>query len=74
MSEENTVTDAADAVGLSVNDLVALRQIIAVAAQRGAFKAEEMEVVGSHYNRLNKFVESIAPQTETTEDNTSSEE
>jgi hypothetical protein len=74
MSEENTVTGADNSVGLSVNDLIALRQIIAVAAQRGAFKAEEMEVVGGHYNRLNAFVQNIAPQTETTEDNTSSEE
>jgi len=67
--------------GLSINDLAALRQIIAVAAQRGAFKAEEMEAVGQHYNRLNAFVQSVAPETEaeaaaeeTTEEETSSEE
>jgi hypothetical protein len=63
--------------GLSINDLAGLRQIIAVAAQRGAFKAEEMEIVGQHYNRLNAFLQSVAPQTETeetTEEETSSEE
>jgi hypothetical protein len=63
MSEETTTTEE-QLTGLSIGDLAGLRQIIAVAAQRGAFKAEEMEVVGHHYNRLNAFVQSVAPQTE----------
>lgn len=63
MSEETT-NEEQEATGLSVTDLVGLRQIIAVAAQRGAFKAEEMEVVGKHYNRLNAFVQSVIPQPE----------
>ena len=68
MSEENTVeaaeesVDAANNVGLNVGDLAGLRQIIAVAAQRGAFRAEEMEVIGRVYNKLNAFLNSIAPQ------------
>ena len=71
MSEETTTTEE-QSTGLSIGDLAGLRQIIAVAAQRGAFKAEEMEVVGHHYNRLNAFVQSVAPQTEeeTTEEAT----
>jgi len=90
MSEENTVeaaeesVDAANNVGLNVGDLAGLRQIIAVAAQRGAFRAEEMEVIGRVYNKLNAFLTSLAPQeeaaaaeeeaVETTEETTSSEE
>jgi len=86
MSEENNIettetTEAAnaDAVGLNVGDLAGLRQIIAVAAQRGAFRAEEMEVIGRVYNKLNTFLNSLAPQEEaaaeeTTEESASSEE
>jgi hypothetical protein len=44
---------------LNVNDLNALKNIIDVATQRGAFKAAEMEAVGKVYNRLNTFLESV---------------
>lgn len=44
---------------LNVNDLTALRNIIDIATQRGAFKAAEMEAVGKVYNRLNLFLESV---------------
>jgi len=77
MSEENTTESVEEAVGLNIGDLAGLRQIIAVAAQRGAFKAEEMEVVGRVYNKLNTFLNGLAPAEtaeETTEDETSSEE
>jgi hypothetical protein len=72
MSEENNEavaegaaqSEAANAVGLNVGDLAGLRQIIAVAAQRGAFRAEEMEVIGRVYNKLNAFLNSLAPAQE----------
>ena len=44
---------------LNVNDLNAIKNIIDVATQRGAFKAAEMEAVGKVYNRLNLFLESV---------------
>ena len=44
---------------LNVNDLTALRSIIDVATQRGAFKAAELEAVGKVYNRLSQFLESV---------------
>lgn len=44
---------------LNVNDLNALRSIVDVATQRGAFKATELEAVGKVYNRLNTFLESV---------------
>jgi len=65
MSDENTTDGAAegtaDVAGLTIGDLAGLRQIMAVAAQRGAFRAEEMEVIGRVYNKLNAFLNSLAP-------------
>jgi hypothetical protein len=72
MSEENNEvvaegaaqSEAANAVGLNIGDLAGLRQIINVAAQRGAFRAEEMEVIGRVYNKLNAFLNAMTPATE----------
>jgi len=49
---------------LNVNDLVALRNIIDVASQRGAFKASELEMVGKVYNKLNSFLETVGKKQE----------
>jgi hypothetical protein len=49
---------------LTINDLNALKTIIDVATQRGAFKAAEMESVGKIYNRLSVFLESVTPKPE----------
>jgi hypothetical protein len=46
--------------GLTVNDLQAIINIINLSSQRGTFKAEEMSTVGAIYDRLTKFVSSIA--------------
>lgn len=45
---------------LNVSDLVALKNIIEVATQRGAFKATELEAVGKTFNKLNAFLEAVA--------------
>jgi len=45
---------------LNISDLAALRSIVDVASQRGAFKATELEAVGKTYNKLNTFLESVA--------------
>jgi len=64
MTEENK-TEAAQqeaapqSPDLNVSDLAALRSIIDVATQRGAFKAPELEAVGKAYNKLNAFLESV---------------
>jgi len=47
---------------LTVQDLTALKQIIDVASQRGAFKPGEMAVVGTTYNRLEAFLGAIQSQ------------
>jgi hypothetical protein len=81
MSEENNEAvaegaaqaEAANAVGLNIGDLAGLRQIINVAAQRGAFRAEEMEVIGRVYNKLNAFLNSLAPAQEEAAEETTEE-
>lgn len=51
---------AAPATDLNISDLVALKSIIEIASQRGAFKATELEAVGKTFNRLNNFLESVS--------------
>lgn len=47
---------------LTVQDLTALKQIIDVASQRGAFKPNEMMTVGTTYNKLEAFLNAVASQ------------
>lgn len=49
-------------VDLNVQDLNMLRSIIDLAANRGAFKPAEMAAVGTVYNKLNAFLESVSKQ------------
>lgn len=56
---ENTESSTPD---LTVQDLTSLKQIIDVASQRGAFKPNEMAVVGTTYNRLEAFLGAIQAQ------------
>ena len=46
-------------VELTVQDLGVLRSIIDVASQRGAFKANEMAMVGATYNKLEAFLKIV---------------
>ena len=47
---------------INIADLVALRNIINLAAERGAFKAEEMLDIGTVYTKLNNFLEAVITQ------------
>lgn len=47
---------------LTVQDLTALKNIIDVASQRGAFKPSEMVTVGQTYMRLEQFLAAVAAQ------------
>jgi hypothetical protein len=72
MAEENTVDtpmeqsapptakQEAPAADLNISDLAALKSIIEVASQRGAFKANELEAVGKTFNKLNNFLETVS--------------
>jgi hypothetical protein len=60
-TEAPTAQEAQQAsADLNISDLVALKNIIEVASQRGAFKATELEAVGKTFNKLNTFLESVA--------------
>jgi hypothetical protein len=52
-------TQPAAGEGLNISDLNAVRSIIDVATQRGAFKAAELEAVGKIYNRISTFLDSV---------------
>lgn len=58
--EQSTTADAQ----LTINDLAAIKSIIDVASQRGAFKPNEMVVVGQTYNKLVEFLDSVNKQQE----------
>mgnify|MGYP000906413423 CR=1 FL=1 len=72
MSEETAVKEgqqpveeqAQAAPDLTVNDLNALKQIIDVASSRGAFKPNEMSVVGTTYNKLELFLGAVSASQE----------
>jgi len=70
MADENTQTQEAPEQGaeLTVTDLTAIKQIIDVASSRGAFKANEMAVVGQTYNKLESFLGAVAAQQQPTEE------
>lgn len=60
-------TEAAETAApaeLTINDLNAIRTIIDVASTRGAFRGNELEAVGKTFNKLNAFLESVAPKKE----------
>ena len=47
---------------LTVQDLSALKAIIDVAAQRGSFKPNEMQAIGTVYNKLSGFLDAVGKQ------------
>ena len=49
---------------LSIGDLRNLSTVIDVASTRGAFRANEMAMVGAVYNKLQAFLAKVAPKTE----------
>ena len=60
----STAAPEADAKSgdLTVQDLNTIKAIIDVASQRGAFKANEMQAVGTTYNKLESFLNAIQAQ------------
>jgi hypothetical protein len=72
MSDENKVEETSNkdtskpaqqaGPDLTVQDLQALKSIIDVASQRGAFKPSEMMTVGQTYTKLDQFLNAVAQQ------------
>ena len=72
-TETGTVTtETTPKAGLGVNDLKLMARVIQVSAERGAFKADELQAVGGLYNRTIEFLRATgnldpAPAPETSE-------
>lgn len=49
-------------IELNINDLNAMKNLIDVVTQRGAFKANELSSVGILYDRLSRFLAAAQPQ------------
>ena len=63
IAEDTQATTAGQEAGvadLTVQDLQALKVIIDVASQRGAFRPNEMTTVGATYTKLEQFLAAIA--------------
>lgn len=46
---------------LSIADILVLKQVVEIATARGAFRAPELTQIGRVYDRVNKWVETVAP-------------
>lgn len=53
---------------ITISDLNDLKNIVDIAARRGAFHAKEMASVGAVYNKLEAFLESVTSQNQSTEE------
>ena len=62
--DAQTVNQSEAAAELNINDLNAMKVIIDIASSRGAFKPNEMAVVGQTYNKLTTFLDQVAKQAE----------
>jgi len=64
MTTEDSTIEPNDGVQLTITDLAAMKSIIDIASQRGAFKPNEMMVIGQTYTKLTAFLESVKQQGE----------
>ena len=55
----STETQQPAAPSLTLQDLILVAQIIQLTSQRGAYRAEELANVGTLYNKLIAFLESV---------------
>lgn len=57
MTEVNSTPETVEETpSLQVADLIVISNLFQAVAQRGAIRADEMELVGSVYTKLNKFL------------------
>lgn len=81
MEQENQTQDAvvqdasqdAAPVGLTLQDLRVVAGSIELGAQRGAFRAPEMEIIGATYNKLALFLKANVPADEAPADDAAEE-
>ena len=65
---------ATEEVAITIQDIGICKQAIEVAATRGAFKAEEMAIVGSTYNKVSAWLNQMQPAVDDDAESTDSEE
>jgi len=63
MEENQTQENAAapQTPELTITDLANLRSIVDVSVRRGVFAANEISAVGAAYDKLNAFLNAVAP-------------
>ncbi len=49
-------------IGLTLQDLKVLAGAVELGAQRGGYRAPEMEIIGATYNKLAAFLKANEPQ------------
>ena len=64
MEQDTQATQAQEQapISLTLQDLRVLAGSVELGAQRGAFRAGEMEVIGNTYNKLAMFLKANEPQ------------
>lgn len=60
-TQEQVTEQPQAAPELTINDLQNIRTILDVASRRGAFGGAEMSGVGATFDRLNTFLNAVAP-------------
>lgn len=58
-TQDTVSTASQQPLGLTIQDLVLVAQVIQTTSQRGAYRAEELANVGNLYNKLVTFLESV---------------
>lgn len=59
---EQQEQQAQQPIGLTLQDLRVLAGAIELGAQRGGYRAPEMEIIGATYNKLAAFLKANEPQ------------
>jgi hypothetical protein len=60
--ETQAPVEAQQPIGLTLQDLKVLAGAIELGAQRGGFRAGEMEIIGATYNKLALFLKANEPE------------
>ena len=58
---EEQTQEAQQPVGLTLQDMRILAGAVELASQRGGFRANEMEIIGTTYNKLASFLKANEP-------------
>lgn len=58
---EEQTQEAQQPIGLTLQDMKILAGAVELAAQRGGYRAAEMEIIGATYNKLAVFLKANEP-------------